>query len=415
MGKTRKILIFGNFGTKNFGNEATLQAILSNLRRRMPEAEFACICTLPATASATHGIDARPISPPVITLWTPRNRLERFLRAIVCGIPSELYRWWRAFGTLKGADALIIPGTGLLTDAFGPAPWGPYGVFQWSLLAKLRGCRLLFVSVGAGPLDRRLSRLLVRSALRWADFRSYRDVTSRECLADIGLVPTEDRVSPDLAFSLPQSLIPCDRRAHRRPIAGLGLMIFRGMYGGMAGDCLTYRNYLDSLVILVEWLLDRGYDIRLLLGEIGDPVAEFRRILAQRLPAYDPDRIMAADQVSSVEQLLSQIAATDLVVATRFHNIVFALLNGKPTVSISFHEKCTSLMREMGLTEYCLRIDQLRPDDLMGKIVDIERNSARLKTLITRRCAEFREALEEQYGVVLARQARFPEAKPTSV
>src|SRR5512146_2742177 len=100
MWKARRILIFGNFGTKNFGNEATLQAVLANLRRLIPQAELACICTAPAAASVLHGIAAQPISPPVITLWTPRNRLERLLRAVVFGIPSELYRWWQAFRTL---------------------------------------------------------------------------------------------------------------------------------------------------------------------------------------------------------------------------------------------------------------------------------------------------------------------------
>ena len=42
---------------------------------------------------------------------------------------------------------LIVPGTGLLTDAYGLGGWGPYSLFKWSLAAKLRGCRVLFVSV----------------------------------------------------------------------------------------------------------------------------------------------------------------------------------------------------------------------------------------------------------------------------
>ncbi len=71
--KKPKITIFGNFGTENFGNEATLQAIYFNLRRLMPEAEFACICTYPANASTTHGIAAFPISPPAVAAWAPKS------------------------------------------------------------------------------------------------------------------------------------------------------------------------------------------------------------------------------------------------------------------------------------------------------------------------------------------------------
>jgi polysaccharide pyruvyl transferase WcaK-like protein len=70
---------------------------------------------------------------------------------------------------------LVVPGTGLLTDAYGLLSWGPYNMFKWSLAAKLRCCKLVFVSVGAGPIYSALGRWLVKSALSLADFRSYRD------------------------------------------------------------------------------------------------------------------------------------------------------------------------------------------------------------------------------------------------
>jgi len=68
---------------------------------------------------------------------------------------------------LKGADTLIVPGTGLLSDAFGLFRWGPYNVLKWSLAAKVRRCKLLFVSVGAGPLYGALGRRLVNRPFPW--------------------------------------------------------------------------------------------------------------------------------------------------------------------------------------------------------------------------------------------------------
>ena len=41
----KKIALFGTFGTGNLGNECTLQAMLLNIRRRVPNAEVSCICT----------------------------------------------------------------------------------------------------------------------------------------------------------------------------------------------------------------------------------------------------------------------------------------------------------------------------------------------------------------------------------
>jgi polysaccharide pyruvyl transferase WcaK-like protein len=303
---------------------------------------------------------------------------------------------------LKNTDVLIIPGTGLLTDAYGLLSWGPYSMFKWSVIAKLRGCKLLFVSVGAGPIYGRLSRLLVKTALALADFRSYRDTSTLHYLKSIGLRPNNDRVYPDLAFSLPEGIIPHGGIKNRqRSVVGLGLMEYAGKYSVERPSAATYRNYLENLVILVRWLLTHEYDIRLLIGDLSDRpvVQEFRCLLKERLSVYDAGRIMD-EPVVSVEQLLSQLAGTDLVVATRFHNLLLALLSNKPAIAISFHHKCASLMSAMGLSEYCLDINELKADELIEKVRDVEKNAGKLNSLIRERAEDCRKALEEQYECI---------------
>jgi polysaccharide pyruvyl transferase WcaK-like protein len=402
MPKKRKISFFGHFGSNNFGNEGTLEAILWNLRRLLPEAEFTCICTDPTSAAGIHNIKASAISHPLKGSRL-KNRIARLLGRVFLRIPRELYHWWEAFARLKGTDALIIPGTGLLTDAFGVLSWGPYNLFKWSILARLRGSKLFFVSVGAGPLNGRLSRLLVTLSLGLADFRSYRDASSLRYLKDIGFSRTHDRVYPDLAFSLPKTVVSLDsKRGRRRPVAGLGLMSYGSMYGDNKPTDASYDRYLESFVSLAKFLLDRGYDIRLIIGELADPQAEFRRLLEDHSVQYDPSRIVDSPAESvDVQRLLAQIAETDLVVATRFHNVLYALLNNKPTVSISFHNKCADLMSSMGLSEYCLDVNGLRVDAMIEKVRDIEKNSDNLESLIAERAEQFREELQEQYGIIV--------------
>ena len=74
---------------------------------------------------------------------------------------------------------------------------------------------------------------------------------------------------------------------------------------------------------------------------------------------------MTDHPIGSVHELLSQLSATDLVIATRFHNVLMSLLLGKPVVAISFHHKCSSLMSDMGLSEYCHDINQMNADTLI--------------------------------------------------
>ena len=297
---------------------------------------------------------------------------------------------------------LIVAGTGLVSDAYGLRGWGPYSLFKWSLLAKMRGCKLLFVSVGAGPIYGHLGRVLVRASLALADFRSYRDASSLHYLNSIGFATTTDRVYPDLAFSLPLAVIPLhSNRGTRRPVVGVGVMLYAGKYSVEKPSITIYRNYLENLLILVRWLLESEYDVRLLIGDLCDRPAteEFKCLLRERLQEYDDSRIIDED-VTSVDQLLSQLEGTELVVATRFHNVLLALLNNKPVVAISFHHKVTSLMNAMGLSNYCLDINDFKGEELIAKFGDVRRNVGALKSVIKERAEDCRKQLDEQYAMI---------------
>src|SRR5262249_21957196 len=137
--KRKKIAIYGHFNSTNFGNESTLQAILYHLRGLYPDAKVACICTRAESTVATHQIETIPLSEAFFESWAPRNPLSRVLRRICVGLPSEPLRWVRGLIKLSRTDVLIVPGLGMLTDAYGLLSWGPYNLFKWSLLAKI--CR----------------------------------------------------------------------------------------------------------------------------------------------------------------------------------------------------------------------------------------------------------------------------------
>jgi polysaccharide pyruvyl transferase WcaK-like protein len=399
--RRQKIAFFGHFDSSNFGNESTLQAILYHLRCLHPSAEVTCICTGPEATAATHQIEAIPVTETFVK-WQPRSPFVRIVRRVCIGMPSELYRWGKGLMRLRRIDMLIIPGTGLLTDAYGLVGWGPYNMFKWSLMAKVCRCKLLFVSVGAGPIYGALGRCFVKLALSLADFRSYRDKSTMQYLMGIGFRADNDRIYPDLVFSLPEAAIPNqDTNKKRRTVVGLGLMEYAGKYSVSRPTNEIYLAYLENLVRVVRWLLAHEYDVRLLSGDLGDMRArqEFRDLLRERLSAQDEGHIID-EPVVSVENLLSQIAATDIVVATRFHNVLLALLCNKPVISINFHHKCESLMSAMGLSGYSLDINDLEADRLIEKFCDLEINASKLKPLIREKVEEFRKALDEQYRFI---------------
>ena len=235
-----------------------------------------------------------------------------------------------------------------------------------------------------------------------ADFRSYRDDAIKRYLESVGVHADGDPVHPDLTFSLPEIVIPAQSATQKsRTVVGLGLMDFAGMYSAPRLSREIYLAYLVQLSSVVRWLLARGYDVRFLVGDLGDTrVKEALKGLVRAESSEHHEGNLIDEPVVSVEDLLSQIAATDMVMATRFHSVLLALLCNKPVIAISFHQKSESLMSAMGLSEYCVDINDLRADRLIETFCDLERNAGKLKPLMQEKAREYREALDGQYELI---------------
>ena len=247
--------------------------MLFHLRRTVPNAEFYCICSDPSTVAMTYDITAvssRALVNKALAVeyrWQD-NLLARLARTLLVGVPKELWRWVTSFRTLWDTDALVVPGTGLLTDSNTLFYWGPYDLFRWSIAARLCRCKILFVSVGAGPLESRKGRFFVKTALSLADFRSYRDESSLRYLEGISFPAGNDPVYPDLAFSLPQNLVPRGLDGERRrPVVGLGLMRYRGRHSVERAATSVYSSVLGD---------SRGVYRVAVCPRIRRPVADWR-------------------------------------------------------------------------------------------------------------------------------------------
>ena len=417
----QKIIFLGSFGTPNLGNECTLHAILRSARTFLPGALLECICPYPAAAAARHNIPTHQMSYRNAEGHTSSVRARhsyaviRFLRRIFYRIPREVIECARAFRTLRGTSMLVMPGTGML-GAYGTHHFGVhYELVKWSIIAKLRGCTILFVSVGGGRLKHPLSRWLIKSALSLADYRSYRDAFSKEYLESIGFDTSGDFVYPDLAFSLPRpDSAETDDHASGRVI-GIGVMDYYSKeHGGEYGERL-YRQYLERVTSFVIWLLEHTYTVQLLIGDLvyDQRVRHDVLEMVKKRAVYEDGQLIS-EPVFSVEQLLAQLATTDIVVASRFHNVLLALMLNKPVISISYDEKNDSLMTQFGLAEYRHSIERIDVDELVKQFITLEESTKSVKSHIKHKVEEFRRALEAQYESIFNKRdcATAPTSQP---
>jgi polysaccharide pyruvyl transferase WcaK-like protein len=392
----KRIGLIGLFGSGNAGNDGSLEAMLILLRRLRPDAELTCFCACSQEA-AEHIVRAFQIPAVPIALPKPAGRLLRVLDRLSGSAPRQLASLVRAMRHARRTDLLIVPGTGILDD-FQTGPLGfPLALFGWCLAARLCGTRIALVSIGAGPIHNPFSRWLMKSAAAMAQFRSYRDTVSEAFMRSIGFDTRNDPVYPDIAFKLPA---PPSVRSESRDgslTVGVGVMNYYGWFRGSARGPAIYASYIEKITTFVLCLLDCGHRVRILTGQAADTeaAADVMARLAAARPNLPKDRLVA-EPISSLHDLMRQIAQTDVVAATRFHNVVCALKLGKPTLSIGYAEKFDVLMADMGVGHLCQHIERLDPDLLLEQFIDLTTNRHRYEQSIRKVSRAYQERLEQQ-------------------
>lgn len=391
--KTLTVALFGNFGSNNFGNEGSLLAMVGFLRRERPEARLFCICADPSVVRNSLGIPAIPIR----RSGRPSEMSHRAIR-VPLRMFGKVRDLVRAFREIRRADVMIVPGTGILDD-FGEPPQGmPLDIFIWFLAARISGTKAAFASVGAGPIGHPVSRWLMVSAARLAHYRSYRDATSKDFMGNAGLNVAADAVYPDIAFKLATPVRTARVISGNGTLTvGVGVMKYRGWYFFADGGQAVFDSYLDKLARFVLHLLEGGHRIKLLTGETTD--VEAVDALLARLQSTAAGQLLervSAARSSSLHGLMEEISETDVVVATRFHNIVCALKMEKPVISLGYSAKNDVLLAEMGLGEYCQNVETFDVDVLIDHFERAVAGSQEIKSAICACNLAFRKQLDLQ-------------------
>jgi polysaccharide pyruvyl transferase WcaK-like protein len=393
----------GLFGTGNSGNNGSLEAMLRFLREVRPDAKITCICSAHRGA-ADRVARALNVATTSLGIPPPENGLLRTLDRLLLTLPRRIASLIHAVRRARKLDALIVPGTGILDD-FGGSPFGmPLALLAWCLTVRLCGARIAFVSIGAGPIHNPISRWLMKSAVALADYRSYRDTVSKAFMESIGFDARDDGVYPDIAFKLPLPAGPRRQQPDGRLVVGIGVMTYFGWRNDATRGAATYQTYLDKLTSFVLWLLDHDYAVRVLMGDTNDQraVDDLLANVALARPGL-PHARLVFEQMSSLHDLMRQIADTDVVVATRYHNVVCALKLGKPTVSIGYADKNDVLMAEMGLGRFCQHIERLNLAWLIEQFSQLISDRWQYELDIGKANLACRERLDHQDALVAAR------------
>lgn len=405
-----RVMLVGLLASGNTGNAACTDALVAHLREAHPGVRLSAICEGPDVVRERYGIPATSLTWERLERadWPPPVRL-------VAKAAAKLLLPVRASVLLRRVDVVVVPGMGVLEDTLPIRPWGfPYSLWAVSSAARLTRTPVALVAVGASRPRNRLTRRFVRRAARAATYRSFRDPASRDALRGLGVETADDRVVPDLAFALPTPAAPVAVTDGDVTVA-VGVLDYRGRDEDRRRADVLHEAYLARMDALLSGLLDEGYAVRLVTGApAGEAVvARLQEQVARERP-QDGTRVVF-EPTRSATDVMVQVATVDVVVASRFHNVLCGLRMARPTVSLGYADKHRSLMEAMGVGDFCCDVATFEVEDVLALVRRALHEADHLVPLLRARDAQAVEKLADLWADLdrLLRSPAVPAPRPS--
>ncbi len=300
----RRVFVNAWVGVDNHGDELLFDRLLAHLRTT-GETDVTVTSFAPDATRRLHRVDA----------IHPRN-----LAAVVWAI--------------RNADLFVLGPGGLLQDA--SSPWNlPYQLHR-AVLARLLRTPVLGMGLGADPMSRRMSGPLLRVALGRAEAIVVRDDTSRGALTDHRLAAV---VTADLAFG---SQPPPDEGGDAVVVS-----LRPRRRGGLLPVKWQRQSLDDEQIRAVAKALDK------VSVDLAAPVRFIALEPHTDQPLHEAVAACMTRPASCVVPaeggLIAEMATAHLVIATRYHAGITALIAGRPTVLIGYAPKVRSLATATGV------------------------------------------------------------------
>jgi len=311
----KKILLFGNFGRQNWGDEAILKGILTILDKKI--FEITVLSTDPEKTRKDFLVKSH--------LFPPAGFRSIF----------EINRW-KTFNEIKKSDLIIFSG-GLLQDR------EPGAVILWSWFVKI--CKffnkkIIFAGNSIGPLENKISKKLAQKSLESAKFISVRDKESKKLAISLNIPNKKIFIATDFCFNL---------RAKRTKKKEGTLLAFRG-----DGKISVFRakklakNFPSPIEIVAMDKIDKEF-----AENFGFPV-------------FVPN---------SLSELRQKIANKKVVVGSRLHAGILALKEKTPFVLFSAADKISNFFDDRGLAKLVFSESRIFEKKIRDLLKDFQKNS----------------------------------------
>lgn len=366
-----RIVLSGYYGFGNAGDEAMLQAIVTDLRALEPGLEVVVLSDDPARTARRHPVDAVD---------------RQSFRAVA--------------GALARADLLVSGGGSLLQDA-GPEPklfhfLGVIGLAR-SLLRPV-----VLYGHGVGPVRRRVGRVAVRAAVSRAALITVRDAASRDDLLAMGVRRPPIHVTADPVLSLGPELADGDAWPGKLAdsLASLGLdPEARPLVGIFPREWPQAADFVPALARIADHVVTgmKGQVVLVPL-EVPADVAVCRGVHAAM---RRPERAGVLNLEDDYRAVLALVRRLDVALGVRLRALMFAAIAGLPMVGVGCHSKVDHFLEAVGQGP-ALPLERLEVEEACYRLETVWHRRAELGASVRAAVEELRRRARESARLTVA-------------
>lgn len=225
-----------------------------------------------------------------------------------------------------------------------------YKMFVSNILFRLAGKKIHYVGCGIGALSG-FSLWLARASAHMASTIALRENRSLEVLAINRAV-----VLPDLAVALPfnQAVL------HKKPGENQPFKIVISILESIPDRATNFPLLTESIAALINNLPSDSFEISILPMHkaVDDPHddAWASNELAKQIDNSHNIKIL---EDNSLENVISLLRESNMVIGTRLHANILATINGTPCIGIAYRPKVKSFFNDNLIPEMCITLDEL--------------------------------------------------------
>lgn len=308
------VIISGYYGFNNVGDDAMLKAIIQSMRKVNPGIKISVLSKKPVEASLNYDV--------------PSIHRLNFI---------SVYR------TMKKAKLFIYGGGNILQDNTSTRSLMFYVATAW--LAKKMNLKIMFYANGIGPLKKSSNIKRTKRILNCADVITVREELSMKELSKMGITTPHIELSADPALTLsPQYSFDTDKILEQEGLNEgnryIGFSV-RKCYGL---DKKLQQNYENVIAQAAEYAYEK-YGLIPVFIPMQKPIdIDSSLDIAKKIKV--PAKVIK--DVYGVDETLAIIKKMDLLVGTRLHSLVFALISDVPFSAIIYEPKIEGFLKHLG-------------------------------------------------------------------